>query len=247
MKKINIKDILEISAIGILLILAILNPIIAAGTLVFLIPISIVNNKIFYENKKSDMFKISRVRNKDGEKSISQKMGKSIIKSFFIKNKNEYFSKNLINLLENMNENEKYTTVSQAIVLQGLKELEKLGYIESLEVKGKAKKDTFINSLLENVGTGNFSKIGKKRKKYNISFMRTDKNLTKEDSNKILKRNELPENKEDNPEYLHAFPSSEKLKEIQSAKKDLESMQQTVNIISEYKQNENINQEEMRR
>ncbi len=204
-----------------------------------------VGNKIVYKNKESELFAIDRKNN------ITQAIGINIIKSYFIKNKSEYFKKEMVNLLKDLEKNESYKTQSQAIVLKSLRTLEKEEYIEDLEysvMKYKNKFSENINNLFVNIGMGNYSKLLKGSRKYNISFKRSDKILDDDVLDMFLKNNVNSSKEDDNSitsnkiEHLAATPASEvkknKLKDLQ---KDLQYLKQNqeVNNVNYYDNIEN--------
>ena len=168
------------------------------ATSLIMVPVSVILDKIMYTNKNSKLLGIN------SDNVIQQRTNLSIFKNMKVKNKGKLFDVEMFNLLLDMKQNEKYETVSQNIVLRGLKKLEKLGYIDNLEyendlennshINKRAKKNNNkimkkVNSFLVNLGMGNFKNMTKEQKNYEINFKRTSKSITQQTVQEILSSN----------------------------------------------------------
>ncbi len=133
-----------------------------------------IYNKVGYKNKKSKLFGVTN------NNKIQQKIGLNMFTSSFIKDKSKFFKTEMVDLFKDLKTGVTYNTVSQAIVLKGLRTMEKNGLITELEYEEIKDKNLLLNKVdhfFINLGMGNYSNPLKVSKKYNISFRRSAKEV----------------------------------------------------------------------
>ncbi len=200
----------------------VINPALALTIAVVFPTTFYVGNKIMYKNKNSELFAIDR-KNK-----ITQKVGINVIKGLFLKDKSDYFKKELVNLLIDLESGKDYTTQSQTLVLMALRKLEKDGVIENLkyeELKYKSKFSENINNFFVNIGMGNYSNLFKGSKKYNMEFSRTNNPLEFDMLQSFITGSK--DSLED-PEFLDFLPPDKrdiKRKQLLELKRKLENIE----------------------
>lgn len=140
------------------------------------------NNFHFY-NKKSKLFGISY------NNFIYSKYSIAMIEGVFINDRGKYFKVEMINLLLDTKFYDYYETISQAIVARFLKNLEKLGYIQNLQVTEfyMSDEELILEHLYANMSIGNYKNLLKINKKYKMRFVRTDKEISEEFIKEFLK------------------------------------------------------------
>lgn len=134
-------------------------------------PIYYLANKLSYKNVHSSVFGI------DKNNSISSKLGKNVVLSSLSKDKNDYLKAELANVIVDMNEYTEYKIVSDTKIKRALNKLEKEGYISDFNVT-ELSNENFVSNFVSNLATGNFNSILTRKTNYDMSFTRTDKEIT---------------------------------------------------------------------
>lgn len=134
-------------------------------------PIYYLANKLSYKNVHSSVFGI------DKNNSISSKLGKNVVLSSLSKDKNDYLKAELANVIVDMNEYTEYKIVSDTKIKRALNKLQKEGYISDFNVT-ELSNENFVSNFVSNLATGNFNSILTRKTNYDMSFTRTDKEIT---------------------------------------------------------------------